>query len=369
MHRLYALLRYCAIAGALMFLPSPWLYGADRSPVNTVSEFVGAIRASRDKLAAGTFMIDAVCPVVTPNYLQYGVATRRYEVALLSEKGYRRFAMHWQHPQSTWTAKTLVKGDQVFLDPGEWAPHANYGTINGAENYGRFVFDPLLLGIECRTLLELQRSSLDLTLSRMLAGEGGSLSLDDDESITMQYSIGKRLFTVTAAPALDYGVTRASVKSPADTFESVETQYTRVPGDEQSWYPSKISYKRLENNAIVFEEDLTITFQRNPDLSDKDFTIEALGLSDGRRIISEDVKAMVWRDGIVKQATGADVVDPGNKGVYLPRDNSNALTNQQHSTDLPKADRFKLVLIVNCVIAVAVAMVLVIRMWMQRRSK
>lgn len=361
-YRLTALNLFTLLAAAAT---PPACMGQERQVTNA-EELVSVIRENRERLGKGIFVIKAKCPVVPPNDYQYGLATRHYEVTVLASEGFRKFIMRFEHPQTTWTAKTLVKGDYIFVDPGESAPHANTGTLEGPENYRQFIFDPLALGIDFRPVLEMQRMSLSMALSRLLAAKSSSFSTSDDGTIVARYEFSEGSLNLSVDPSCGFGVVRTELQlATGAILDSVDSTYSTAEQEEGSpelWYPSTVVYRKFKGEEIVFQEDLAIDFRDVPALSEKEFELETLGLAEGRRVISGDIKAMMWRDGKLKQATGADIID-FEKGVYLPIDGDGSGLKK------PQGGYFKTLLIVNAAAGTLIAIAAVMRTRSRRKRE
>ncbi len=278
-----------------------------------VGEIVEGIRTARRQLSPGVFQVTAKCTVTPPDYGPYRAATRRFRVAILDEKSLRSFEMEWSSPQRTWNGVTLIRDDEVFLEPGPGSPHASSGQRSSELNLCRYVFDPVSLGLACRPILQMQQTTLDTSLAFISAASDTVLTSESGGAVGLRCTFSGGVMELKVLPENNYSVVKLS-KLPRDSnvMEVVESSYrsTKAPeGDGIVWYPSSIVYQRTTDGMVDFEEHVAVEFEAADALSEADFTIQALNLSEGRRLLTEDHRMMVWDHGKLRQVTGKDVYD------------------------------------------------------------
>ncbi|QDU35852.1 hypothetical protein Mal4_01340 [Maioricimonas rarisocia] len=107
-------------------------------------------------------------------------------------------------------------------------------------------------------------------------------------------------------------------------MEVVESEYRPVPTDDGTasvWSPHRVSYRDVENGTTTFQEDLEVTFVPDSDLPESEFTLAAMELIQGRKVVDETLKVSVWDDGRLRRVTGRDVYDANKRGcITVGRD-------------------------------------------------
>lgn len=310
------------------------------------------IASNREKLNSLTMSIKAISPKVPAQYSGYEEAVRQYDVKMLAAEGMLKFEMKWLHPRDTWTAKTLVNPDEILLDPGGWAPHANLSSRQheDVENLLRFTFDPKVVGLACRPLVEIQRTTLATLRTQFLKCSKSYISMVNDETMLAELEFTGGFIELHIVPENGYAVTKIKKKGAVNgIIESVESRYARLETPSGFvWFPDRVEYNRSKNGEIDFKEVITIGADANVQFAKSDFGLSSLGLAEGRRVFTDERRAMVWRNGRLSQATRKDMLDR-ETGNYMDVGTANSV-----QTERLKNERYWLrpLLLLNSVIAV-----------------
>jgi len=287
----------------------------------------------------------------------YGEASRHYEVAMMPPFSARRFKMNWQSSGRNWSSATLIRGDDIFLEPGDYSPHASSGKKGNKLNLTRFVFDPLSLGLACRSLLEMQTTTLANSLPSLDAAKSISINPDpaggqvlrcDFEGGSMSYHVDPdRMFAVTSV---------IKQRAGDDSSETVTSEYDRMTSDGV-WFPTAVQYTRTKAGTVEFQEKLSVQYEAGASLTEDDFQVGALGLTEGRRVIDESLKVMVWDHGKLRRVTGQDVYDREQRRY----DTSGAKSSTESLKQGRRGYSYTLLLAVNAAFAVVASGIYVAR--------
>lgn len=328
---------------------------------------------ARRSMTEGRFEISATCPSVNASYSEYGKASRRYSICMNAQTKEQKVFFEWSHPNASWRAITLVNGESAFSDPGAWAIHATLSQKRDAASR-RYAFDVRVLGLSCRPLFELRNTTLDNVIKlkgveKIHALSGVQADGTEFETVTLDNGRGRTVkyrCISGETPSVSHVTVTDEATATVASLE-IESQVIRAadsPSAPKVSFPKRLKYSRTRNGQIELVEDAVVE-ARLESLDDAEFELTALPIAEGRRVIDDQSRVMVWTSQGLRNAHSNDTLDP-RTGNYLLSPGGDRQDNR--GTAVASSGINRLLVIGNLAIAGIVVACLLVRRVVRRRK-